>query len=160
MADNTSKQDKDKYQISGFADILSDIRAILSDFRKEIPEVVEKIVRDRLDNDQDKLSITAPPSEGNIGSRGKHQRDTDPPNQTREKGALISDSPDCVRTKWMAPNSFPASESGRFHYRNLKYCKAKALKQNRNNFNSKICLVGRETDLIEAIKTLLFPTLR
>ena len=48
MADNSSEQDKLKKQIATFSDTLSDIRSILNNFRKEIPEVVEKIVNDRL----------------------------------------------------------------------------------------------------------------
>ena len=67
MADNTRKQDKGKNQISSFYDILSDIRAILSDFWKEIPEVIENSVYDRCHNDQEKLSIMAPTLEEDIG---------------------------------------------------------------------------------------------
>ena len=45
---------------------------------------------------QDQLPIMAPTLEENICSRNKHQEDTDAPNQTRDKGALISNSPDLV----------------------------------------------------------------
>ena len=45
---------------------------------------------------QDQLPIMAPTLEENICSRNKHQEDADAPNQTRDKGALISNSPDLV----------------------------------------------------------------
>ena len=60
MADNSSEQDKLKKQIGTFSDTLPDIRSILNNFKKEIPEVVEKIVNDRLGNDKDKLYIMEP----------------------------------------------------------------------------------------------------
>ena len=44
MAGTRSKQYKNKNQIKSFSDISSDIRSILSDFRKQI---AEKIVNDR-----------------------------------------------------------------------------------------------------------------
>ena len=75
MAKNTSTQDKDKNQISIFSDILSDIRSILSDFSKEIPEVVERIVYERLNGDQDKLSIM-PGLEENLQSLTKYLKQT------------------------------------------------------------------------------------
>lgn len=44
MADSRRKHYKNKNQIKSFSDISSNIRSILSDFRKEI---VEKIANDR-----------------------------------------------------------------------------------------------------------------
>ena len=93
MAKNTSKQSNVKNQINSFLHISSDIRSILSGFRKEIPEIVEKIVNDRLRNDWDKLSIMTPALEEFICFHDKHQGDADAPNQTRDKAALISNSP-------------------------------------------------------------------
>ena len=65
MAKNTSTQDKDKNQISIFSDILA----------KEIPEVVERIVYERLNGDQDKLSIM-PGLEENLQSLTKYLKQT------------------------------------------------------------------------------------
>ena len=45
---------------------------------------------------QDQLSIMAPTLEEDICSHDKHQGDADAPNQTRDKGTLISNSPDLV----------------------------------------------------------------
>ena len=44
-------------------------------------------------------------------------------------------------------SSFPASKFGRVHHKNLEYCKIKALKQNRNNFNAEICLSKAKDDV-------------
>ena len=45
---------------------------------------------------QDQLSIMAPTLEEGICSHDKHKGDADAPNQTRDKGTLISNSPDLV----------------------------------------------------------------
>ena len=77
--------------------ILSDL---LSDFRREILEFVEKSFNDKLDNDYDKMFIKVPTLEEDIGSYDKHQGDVDASNQTRNNRAFISNSSD-VRQKWL-----------------------------------------------------------
>ena len=75
--------------------ILSDL---LSGFRREILEFVEKSFSDKLDNDYDKMFIKVPTLEEDIGSYDKHQGDVDVSNQTRNNRAFISNSSD-VRQK-------------------------------------------------------------
>ena len=60
MADNTDKKNIAEIEISDFSDSLFDTQSVLSDFRNEIPDIVEKILNETFDNDQEKLLIMAP----------------------------------------------------------------------------------------------------
>ena len=60
MADNTDKKNIAEIEISDFSDSLFDTQSVLSDFRNEIPDIVEKILNETFDNDQEKLLIIAP----------------------------------------------------------------------------------------------------
>ena len=60
MADNTDKKNIAEIEISDFSDSLFDTQSVLSDFRNEIPDIVEKILDETFDNDQEKLLIMAP----------------------------------------------------------------------------------------------------
>lgn len=60
MADNTDKKNIAEIEISDFSDSLFNTQSVLSDFRNEIPDIVEKILNETFDNDQEKLLIMAP----------------------------------------------------------------------------------------------------
>ena len=60
MADNTDKKNIAEIEISDFSDSLFNTQSVLSDFRNEIPDIVEKILNETFDNDQEKLLIIAP----------------------------------------------------------------------------------------------------
>ena len=51
-----------------------------------------------------------------------------------------------IRVMGKITRGFPASKFTPLHYRKLGYCKTNALKQNRNNFYSKICLSEETKD--------------